>query len=94
MTIPHKEAAAGLAAECGRAERPRAGAANTLVRAAPAYFAANTDYHGRLERFRRTCRPRDDGTPRPLHQCGVLVLGAGGVARAVAHALHKAGARR
>ena len=33
-----------------------------------------------------------DKTPVPLHSITVLILGAGGIARAVAHALHGAGA--
>ncbi len=94
VTIPHKEAAANLARE----KEPTVdltGAANTLVRLPDGKFsAANTDYSAALDSLREHLRGKTgaDGQPVELRQCAVLVLGAGGVARAVCHALHKDGA--
>lgn len=90
VTIPHKEAAAGLAAN--HDERVKeTGAANTLVRRDDGFHAANTDYEAALEGLRRNM-PVEDGRRREIKECGALVLGTGGAARAVAHALHRAGA--
>ena len=92
VTIPHKEAAATLARE-GEPTVAATGAANTLVRTGPgAFSAANTDYTAAVESLKAHLAARTDaGRPAALAQCVVLVLGAGGVARAVAHALHREG---
>jgi 3-dehydroquinate dehydratase/shikimate dehydrogenase len=91
VTIPHKEGAAVLAAE--RDERTtETGAANTLVRQPNGFHAWNTDYHGAFDCFRGNEPVGEDGRPRPLNTCHVLILGAGGAARTLAHALRKAGA--
>jgi 3-dehydroquinate dehydratase/shikimate dehydrogenase len=140
VTIPHKESAAALAKVKDSAVE-RTQAANTLVRTADGFKAANTDYHGVLETLNAllpTFTPSPEGladlplppgalaranvppfpnvgaapgaitvpgpglapggrrAPEPepvsLQSKVVLVLGAGGVARAVAHALHREGA--
>jgi 3-dehydroquinate dehydratase/shikimate dehydrogenase len=94
VTIPHKEAAAQLAAD----REPNVGltkAANTLVRRADGTFAAaNTDFTAALETLRDHLRERakESGQTIELNQLAVLVLGAGGAARAIAHALHREGA--
>ncbi len=94
VTIPHKEAAAAVARE----KEPTVeltGAANTLVRLPDGKFsAANTDYTAAIESLKEHLRDKTgaDGRPVQLNQCAVLVLGAGGAARAVCHALHKEGA--
>jgi 3-dehydroquinate dehydratase / shikimate dehydrogenase len=94
VTIPHKEAAAAVARE----KEPTVeltGAANTLVRQPDGTFsAANTDYTAAIESLKDHLRGKTgaDGSPVQLRQCAVLVLGAGGAARAVCHALHKEGA--
>jgi 3-dehydroquinate dehydratase/shikimate dehydrogenase len=91
VTIPHKEAAAGL----GQARDPAVMwvmAANTLVREPDGFGAYNTDYEAALESLRANLPPSPDGEPATLHSKTVLLLGAGGVARAVAHALHRSGA--
>lgn len=94
VTIPHKEAAAAVARE----KEPtveQIGAANTLVRLPDGKFhAANTDYHAALDALREHLKTRTgaDGKPVQLNQCAVLVLGAGGAARAICHGLHKEGA--
>jgi 3-dehydroquinate dehydratase/shikimate dehydrogenase len=93
VTIPHKEAAAAVARE----KEPTVdltGAANTLVRLPDGKFsAANTDYHAALDAIKDHLKAKAaDGPVTQLNQCAVLVLGAGGAARAICHALHKEGA--
>jgi shikimate dehydrogenase len=81
VTIPHKEAALALADEASPAAR-EIGAANTLsFRADGAVEAENTDAPGFLAAL-----------PGPVAGRTVLVLGAGGSARAVVWALRRAGA--
>jgi 3-dehydroquinate dehydratase/shikimate dehydrogenase len=93
VTIPHKEEAATV----GEADPVvvQVGAANTLVRKADGTFAAaNTDHPAALECLHTHLAERAEETRaavKELNQCHALVLGAGGVARAVAFALHRAG---
>src|SRR3954468_18805914 len=82
VTIPHKEAALGLADSASHAAR-QIGAANTLTFADGAISADNTDAQGFL-----------DALGEPLSGRSVLVLGAGGAARAVIWAAREAGASR
>jgi shikimate dehydrogenase len=80
VTIPHKQAA--LAAADSASEAARAiGAANTLTFTDGAIEADNTDAQGFL-----------DALDEPLMGRRVLVLGAGGAARAVVWAAREAGA--
>jgi 3-dehydroquinate dehydratase/shikimate dehydrogenase len=93
VTIPHKEAAAELAAHKD-ATVEQTKAANTLVRGDDGFTASNTDYQGALDALHAllpTFAAPEEG-PATLRSKVVLVLGAGGVARAVAHALHREGA--
>jgi shikimate dehydrogenase len=86
VTIPHKEAALALADTATDAARA-IGAANTLqFGAGGAIAASNTDAPGFLAALRAAGADPADQT--------ALVLGAGGSARAVAHALREAGAAR
>lgn len=82
VTVPHKEAAAKLCV----ALRPRAracGAANTLIRTAKGWVGDNTDGVGLLGSLaEHGFDPRDKN---------VLLIGAGGSARSVAHAFARAG---
>ena len=81
VTIPHKQAALAVADEASDAARA-IGAANTLTFAADGAIAAeNTDAPGLMAAL--------GDSPRGLR---VLVLGAGGSARAAAWALREAGA--
>jgi 3-dehydroquinate dehydratase/shikimate dehydrogenase len=91
VTIPHKEAVVDLAADRSE-EVQRTQAANTLVRGEGGGFTAyNTDYQAAVESLLAHLPQGPDGTPPSLQSRTVLVLGAGGIARAVAHALHQAG---
>lgn len=84
VTVPHKEAAARLCV----ALRPRAracGAANTLVRSAKGWIGDNTDGAGLLASL-----AEHDFDPRDKN---VLLIGAGGSARSIAHAVARAGTR-
>jgi shikimate dehydrogenase len=86
VTLPHKLMALHLADEASDAARA-IGAANT-IRFDPdgRVFADNTDGFGFIENLR-------DGAPAWNPTAGAaLVLGAGGAARAVVHALLEAGA--
>ena len=84
VTVPHKEAAARLCV----ALKPRAracGAANTLIRTAKGWVGDNTDGAGLLAALaEHGFDPRDKN---------VLLIGAGGSARSVAHAFARAGTR-
>jgi 3-dehydroquinate dehydratase / shikimate dehydrogenase len=90
VTIPHKEPAAALAVESDERVR-ETGAANTLVKRTDGFHAFNTDYEAALEGLQRNM-PVEEGRRKEIKDTPALVLGTGGVARAVAHALHRAGA--
>jgi 3-dehydroquinate dehydratase/shikimate dehydrogenase len=94
VTIPHKEAAVPLATDADPIV-DQVGAANTLV-AKPdgSFFASNTDYSAALDALHVHLNERAEETGsavREFAQTHSLVLGAGGAARAVAFALHRAG---
>lgn len=95
VTIPHKEAAVEAAAEWEPTAKA-SGSANTLIaRPNKTFFAVNTDSPAAVGALRDhlDAKAAADGTPAPeFSQLFVLVLGAGGAARAVAHALHRVGA--
>lgn len=92
VTIPHKESAAKLAREA----EPNVAitrAANTLIRREDGHFlASNTDYVAVQECLHAHLAERlKAGADENLSQLRFLVLGAGGVARAVVHAIQKVG---
>ena len=89
VTIPHKEAVVALAQHRDPAV-VETQAANTLVRKDDGLHAYNTDFTGVLETM-RACLKGDEEMS-PLHDKAVLVLGAGGVARAVTYAMRRDGA--
>ena len=88
VTIPHKEGAANVA---GRRDAAVAEiqAANTLLRVEDGWAAYNTDAQAALDSISANLPPTPDGRPSELHTRSVLILGAGGVARALAHALKR-----
>jgi 3-dehydroquinate dehydratase/shikimate dehydrogenase len=98
VTIPHKEAAAHLAKKKDPAVT-KIESANTLVRGAFGFDAYSTDYLGILESLKANLPQEQPGADQesvhrfdaenPMASRAVLVLGAGGVARAVVHALVK-----
>ncbi len=94
VTIPHKEAAASIAIE-KEANVEITSAANTLVRRDDGQFdAANTDYSAAVDSLKNHLVERANGGPATrLNQCAILILGAGGAARAIAHALHREGSQ-
>lgn len=86
VTVPHKEAVLALL-DGLEPEAAAIGAVNTIVRADGGLRGANTDGAGFLRAL------REDAGFDPAGAV-VLLLGAGGAARAVAHALLGAGAAR
>ncbi|MEE9381061.1 MAG: shikimate dehydrogenase [Hyphomonadaceae bacterium] len=85
ITLPHKQAALELAESASEVAKS-IGAANTLIRKTNLrWHAENTDAPGFLEALA-------DFYPDPLMGKHVFLLGAGGAARAVMHALDGAGA--
>jgi 3-dehydroquinate dehydratase / shikimate dehydrogenase len=94
VTIPHKEAAANLARET-EPNVQVTGSANTLVRRDDGKFsAANTDYAAAVDSLKAHLAERaKDGPAVQISQLAVLILGAGGVARSIAYALHREGAQ-
>jgi 3-dehydroquinate dehydratase/shikimate dehydrogenase len=105
VTIPHKEEAAELAKHQDESVA-LAKAANTLIRSGDDFSAYNTDFQGVIDTLRaylptsfafpdvEPSRAVVTSLPEPatLSSKVVLVLGAGGIGRAVAHALRSEGA--
>src|SRR5438132_13134278 len=89
VTIPHKEAAANLARERDEAVE-LIHAANTLVRSEDGFIAYNTDFQALRDSLLANLSA--EGLPATLQSRTALLLGAGGAARAVAHALQRGGA--
>lgn len=87
LTLPHKEAALRLADEVSEDAR-LIGAVNAItVREDQSLFGFNTDHFGFIENIREYM-PAFQASQNPC-----VVLGAGGGARAIVHALCMAGAR-
>ena len=88
VTIPHKEAVLDLA-DVADEQSDEVGAANTLYRKDNSWHATNTDYDAIVETVQEGLGSEDaDGLDRKR----VLILGAGGVARAAAQAMLDQGA--
>jgi shikimate dehydrogenase len=85
VTMPHKRAVLDHLDEVS-GEAQRIGAANVIVRAGDRLIGANTDGAGFLRFLQRTAGAEAAGA-------NVVLLGAGGAARAVGVALADAGAR-
>lgn len=105
VTIPHKEEAAELAKHKDDSV-VRSKSANTLIRSGDDFSAYNTDYQGIIDTLRTylptsftnpeagLAKSIQTSLPEPasLQSKVVLVLGAGGIGRAVVHALRAEGA--
>jgi len=95
VTIPHKEAAFRLAALTDEPARAM-GAVNTLRLRGSHWEGCDTDWLGALAALQQVLeqpeRPPSPLTPHPLKECRVLLIGAGGVARAVGYGLKREGA--
>src|SRR5713101_2848044 len=92
VTIPHKEAALAMAKQKDQTATV-IGAANTLVMQEDGFTAYNTDFDAFRDSLYAGLGAGSDGVPMKMSGKGVLVLGAGGVARAVTRALQGEGAR-
>jgi 3-dehydroquinate dehydratase/shikimate dehydrogenase len=86
VTIPHKQAVAALATMPEDAVK-LIEAANTLIKIDGGWAAYNTDAQAALDSIRANLPPTSTGEPSTLNTRSVLILGAGGIAKAVAHAL-------
>ncbi|MFO0807450.1 MAG: shikimate dehydrogenase [Gemmataceae bacterium] len=91
VTIPHKEAAAA-ASHTRNPTVETTHAANTLIRRPHGFHAENTDYQAALDALKHHLMKGPSRQATDLHKRMVLILGAGGAARAIAHALHREGA--
>ena len=86
VTIPHKEAVLTKFPQCDEIVR-QIGAANTLYRDSSGQWqSSNTDYQAALDSVKLGLRPDDT-----LDGKRVLLLGAGGVARAIGMGIVRAG---
>lgn len=86
LTLPHKVRAFGLISDVAEVARPL-GAVNTLSWAPTGYGGTNTDGYG-------VARAIESAFGRSLGEGEVVLLGAGGAARAVAVEALRAGCRR
>jgi 3-dehydroquinate dehydratase/shikimate dehydrogenase len=91
VTLPHKQTAARVSAEKD-AFVSTMSAANTLLATPTGFRALNTDAPAALASLKAHLPKGDDGQPVSLASRTVLILGSGGVARAIAHVLHHEGA--
>lgn len=90
VTIPHKEQAVDL---CDQAESAVTGigALNTLVFSEGSVLGYNTDYRAAMDCIGTILTP-EETSAEPYKNREVLILGAGGVSRAIAWGLHNRGA--
>ncbi|MCC7475408.1 MAG: shikimate dehydrogenase [Pirellulales bacterium] len=93
VTIPHKEAIAKFLTKVDPAVKG-IGAVNTVLFKNDEVLGYNTDYKAAMDCLEEAFGgPVPHGQPSPLKDKRVLVLGAGGVARAVMYGLHRRGAK-
>ncbi|MFK7819000.1 MAG: shikimate dehydrogenase [Planctomycetaceae bacterium] len=90
VTIPHKEEALtkGIADEIAS----DVGASNTLFRRNKKWHATNTDYSAAVEALQDVLDARPPDKDKQIEDRRVLILGAGGVAKAIALAMVRKGA--
>ncbi len=88
VTVPHKESVVGSLAKIDRAVRG-IGAVNTIVfHEDEKAFGYNTDYRAALSGLAKASGAKSE---KPLEGKRALVLGAGGIARAVIYGLRQGG---
>lgn len=93
VTIPHKEAVAKFLTKVDPAVKG-IGAVNTVLFRGDEVLGYNTDYKAAMDCLENALGGAvPPGTPSPLEDKRVLVLGAGGVARAVMYGLQRRGAK-
>jgi 3-dehydroquinate dehydratase/shikimate dehydrogenase len=93
ITIPHKEAVAKYLTKVDPAVKG-IGAVNTVLFKGPDVLGYNTDYKAAMDCLEHALGGAvPPGTPSPLKDKKVLVLGAGGVARAIMYGLQRRGAK-
>jgi len=93
VTIPHKEAIAKYLTKVDPAVKG-IGAVNTVLFKGEEVLGYNTDYKAAMDCLEHTLGGAvPPGRPSPLKDKKVLVLGAGGVARAVMYGLQRRGAK-
>ncbi len=91
VTIPHKAGALNLAGEADEASQSM-GVANTLYRDEKnVWQARNTDYDAALDSIRSGLDPSGNAAGDPIEGKQVLLLGAGGVSRAIGTGIVNAG---
>jgi 3-dehydroquinate dehydratase/shikimate dehydrogenase len=89
VTIPHKEAITALGTECDEIVMTTK-AGNTLIPKPGGFNVYNTDYAAALAALRGAMADMETGGIINGRQ--ILILGAGGTARSLAHGLHREGA--
>jgi len=93
VTIPHKEAVAKFLTKVDPAVKG-IGAVNTVIFRDDEVLGYNTDYKAAMDCLENALGGVAlPGTPSPLADKRVLVLGAGGVARAIMYGLQRRGAK-
>jgi 3-dehydroquinate dehydratase / shikimate dehydrogenase len=93
VTIPHKEAIAKFLSKVDPAVKG-IGAVNTVLFKGGEVLGYNTDYKAAMDCLENALGGAvPPGTPSPLQDKKVLVLGAGGVARAIMYGLQRRGAK-
>jgi 3-dehydroquinate dehydratase/shikimate dehydrogenase len=92
VTIPHKETIVGLLKQADGAVQ-KIGACNTVVLDPDkGWTGYNTDYHASMEALEEALGGKGESGNSPLMDKQVIVLGAGGAARAIAFGLSRRGA--
>jgi 3-dehydroquinate dehydratase/shikimate dehydrogenase len=94
VTIPHKEAIAKFLTKVDPAVKG-IGAVNTVLFKDSEVLGYNTDYKAAMDALENALGgvPATPAEPSPLKGKSVLVLGAGGVARAIMYGLQRRGAK-
>ncbi|MEQ1825957.1 MAG: shikimate dehydrogenase [Pirellula sp.] len=90
VTIPHKQAILQMLTQAESAAQG-IGACNTVVFADEELIGYNTDYRASMDCLTEAMT-KINGKPNPFEKQSVLILGSGGVSRAIAYGLAQRGA--